>query len=347
VIKFLISIVLVLSPNAVFCNPKIVSMDTSLSEYPSCSNRFFVDGAWEYTLPDLHGNALKLLNALIKAGVVKMPKYRYKQFLDCYFKDPLHVKKKTLSILKNAISSIKVAKKVGKIRFIGDELCDRGSNDYYTLLVIKKLSQIGVNCEFVISNHGFEFIQGYENGTYTPIKLSTRYANSIASLSHLFSKKLIAPGQINSIVNKCYKPKLKVLSYTPSKDQITIYTHAPAGLQQIKDLCVDFNVQYKDDTVKDLSKTIDKINNVFRENYIKNNLVHTIQEKLNAIAWNRQYEGLERPENHKDYKINFVHGHDSGEQSSRNIYNLEFDNRLGKSIEHGSGKIRFLRARPN
>ena len=72
---------------------------------------FFVDGAWEYTLPDLHGNALKLLNALIKAGVVKMPKYRYKQFLDCYFKDPLHVKKKTLSILKNAISSIKVAKK--------------------------------------------------------------------------------------------------------------------------------------------------------------------------------------------------------------------------------------------
>ena len=158
IMKFLFCFLVVLSSNVLFCSPKIVSIATSLSQYPACSDHCLADGAWEYTLPDLHGNALKLLNALIKIGIIKMPKYKYKQFLECYFKDSLQVKKKTLSILRNAIASIKVVKKPGKIRFIGDELCDRGSNDYYTLIVIEKLSQLGVHCEFVMSNHGFEFI---------------------------------------------------------------------------------------------------------------------------------------------------------------------------------------------
>ena len=144
------------------------------------------------------------------------------------------------------------------------------------------------------------------------------------------------------MVDKYYKPKLKVLSYTSSKDQITIYTHAPAGLQQIKDLSLGFNIKYKDSTIKDLSRTIDRINNLFHKKYVKTNLIHTIQEKLSDITWNRNCTSLERPEIYNNYKINFVHGHDAGEETSKNIYNLDFDNDLGKGCDNKSGKIRFL-----
>ena len=344
--KSLLCFFFFIAPNILFCNPKIVELDTSLSEYPSCSDHFLNDAACEYTLPDLHGNALKLLNALIKAGIVTMSKYQYEQFVDCYFKDPLDVKKKNLDDLIKAVSSIKKSKKIGKLRFIGDELCDRGSNDYYTLLVIKKCSQLGIPCEFVLSNHGLEFIQGYETGQYKPVNLLGHYGNSMISLSKFFSKKLVSKNTIKRIVNQYYKPKLKLLSYTSSKDQITIYTHAPVGLQQIKTLCADLNVEYKDDTAKQLSKTVDQMNKVFHKNYVKPNLVHTIQGKLYDITWNRRYEGLDRPEVHKDYKINFAHGHDADESSRNNIYNLDADNMLGKSSDHGSGKIRFLCATP-
>ncbi|MBM3631459.1 MAG: hypothetical protein FJX00_00495 [Alphaproteobacteria bacterium] len=344
--KSLLGFFLFMTPNILFCNPKIVALDTSLSEYPSCSDHFLNDVACEYTLPDLHGNALKLLNALIKVGIVTMSKYQYEQFVDCYFKDPLDVKKKNLDNLIKAVSMIEKSKKIGKIRFIGDELCDRGSNDYYTLLVIKKLSQLGVPYEFALSNHGLEFIQGYETGQYRSVNIGNFLANSMNSLSKFFSKKLVSKNTIKRIVNQYYKPKLKLLSYTASKDQITVYTHAPVGLQQIKKLCAELNVQYKDDNVKQLSKTIDQMNKVFYKNYVKPNLVHTIQDKLHDITWNRSYAELDRPEVHKDYKLNFAHGHDANEPSRNNIYNLDEDNALGKSSDHRSGKIRFLCATP-
>ena len=158
-INFLTCFLLLITPNILLCDPSIIKKHTSLYKYPSFSDHFLDDAACEYTLPDLHGNALKLLNALIKIGIVTMPKYKYKKFVNFYFKDPLRFKKKSLINLTKVIDCIKRSKKIGKLRFIGDELCDRGRNDYYTLLVIKRLSQIGIPCEFVLSNHSLEFIK--------------------------------------------------------------------------------------------------------------------------------------------------------------------------------------------
>lgn len=298
----------------------------------------------EYTLPDLHGNALKLLNALIIARVVTMPKDHYKKFANCYLKKIQNVTRQNLSDLHQVISSLSVTRKKCMVRFIGDELGDRGSNDYYTLLVINELAKLGIKCEFIISNHSFEFIQGYEMGTYMPNGMPDPYAISLISLGYFLSKKLVSPEKVQKIVEKYYKPKLKVLSYSVSKNQteIIIYTHAPAGLDQIKDISRHFGIEYKDSTINDLSLTIDKINDVFQKKYVVTNLVYTLRRSLDDLIWNRDYNKLDRPENHNGYKLKFVHGHDSGEESSKNIYNLDSGNNLGKSDNDTAGKIRIF-----
>ncbi|MEI6628354.1 MAG: hypothetical protein WCN27_03000, partial [Alphaproteobacteria bacterium] len=296
----------------------------------------------KYTLPDLHGNALKLLNALIITGAITMSNDHYKKFVHHYFEETPNVTQQNLSDLRRLISGLSVPKKVKKhtVRFIGDELGDRGSNDYYTLLIIRKLANLGIKCEFIISNHSFEFIQGYETGIYMPVSMPNPYAFSLISLGYFLSKKLVSQEEVRKIVEEYYKPKLKILSYSVSNDQTTIiiYTHAPAGLDQIRNISRQFGIEYKDETISDLSRTIDKINDIFQKKYVTNNLVHTIRDYLDDLIWNRNYNKLDRPENYNGYKVKFVHGHDPGEESYRNIYNLDFDNNLGKSCHDTAGK---------
>jgi hypothetical protein len=62
---------------------------------------------------------------------------------------------------RTCIDSIKLGSgnKKRLIRLIGDELADRGANDYLTLLLLGKMKDLELKYEIIWSNHGNFFYQ--------------------------------------------------------------------------------------------------------------------------------------------------------------------------------------------
>ena len=52
---------------------------------------------------------------------------------------------------------------VSLVRLIGDELADRGKNDLLVLALLKAMKDQNVPYRILVSNHGLEFIEGYED----------------------------------------------------------------------------------------------------------------------------------------------------------------------------------------
>lgn len=118
----------------------------------------------EVTIGDLHGNALKLIFVLIKEGVLDLPKDCYDYFVDIYNADPIN--KDKVNFFQQHILpyiTLKPGAEITKIRLIGDELADRGGNDYFTLKILQKLKQLLPRnaLEIIISNHGTGFLKYY------------------------------------------------------------------------------------------------------------------------------------------------------------------------------------------
>jgi hypothetical protein len=226
------------------------------------------------------------------------------------------------------------------VRLIGDEFSDRGSNDYYTLLLLERIGQLGIKFEFILSNHGFEFIESYERGDFFPHEMQMAFAMSLIRLNNFIGRGLVSKNDINNIIRQFYKPNLKVLSYSVTKDQktIVIYTHAPVGLTEIEQLANELNIPYKDESATELAQTIDEINKVFQTKYVQQNKVTTIFNILEPFLWNRKYDGLVRPSTHNQYSVKFVHGHDGTEKTENNIYNIDHNNSLGKANHYIEGK---------
>ncbi len=127
-------------------------------------------------------------------------------------------------------------------------------------------------------------------------------------------------------------------------------------MRVINNLAKKLGLKYKDETDSELAQTIDNINMRFQE-HVQNNTVRELytddaiidvatlgdndpepdfsEAPLEYIIWNRRHENLDRPVNHSGYKIKFVHGHDSGDETKDNIYNL--DNDLGKGKNSNEG----------
>ena len=82
------------------------------------------------------------------------------------------------------------------VTLIGDELADRGNNDYFTLLVLKKLHQSKVNLNILLSNHSAEFIRDYEKVKFTGFyNLGPGQGQSLAKMQFLIGKGLITKGE--------------------------------------------------------------------------------------------------------------------------------------------------------
>ena len=164
--------------------------------------------------------------------------------------------------------------------------------------------------------------------------------------------EVVSKDEVDAKAEHTYVPMLKVLSYSISEnhDEITLYTHAPVDMLAIVNIAEKFEIPYQDETIFELTATIDKINAVF-QNKISGKDVHTlhgvntvddyaktvVEDPLMAFIWNRDQEGLERSDGHNGYKVNYVHGHNFNEvKESPHIYNL--DNSLGKTFLLNEGK---------
>lgn len=305
----------------------------------------------DVTLGDLHGNFLKLLYFLVRQGAISLSPSHYNA-LAAHYKTPnADINLQHLLEFKALIQSIIIHPPFLHMRLLGDELSDRGSNDYYTLLLLEKLRQANSRLTIVLSNHGAEFIEAYECFVkryhhLIPIHLGPHFAPSLISLNALIQKGLITEERVFALIEKAYKPCIRLVDYSIDKKNngMTLYTHAAIGLETLRALAQCFFIPFEDKTLDAFCLTLNHINHFFKEKLDKHQ-AHTLFqnprcEPLHTMLWNRSYEHLERPHQYQGYTLSYVHGHDSGDTTEGHLYNL--DNTLGKMPRLHQGEYTVL-----
>ncbi|MDP3268619.1 MAG: type IV secretion protein Dot [Legionella sp.] len=319
-------------------------------------------GATEVTIGDLHANSMNLMFMLVKHGIAtNINENEYNELAKIYKTKVNDLTRKDKDRFDTILSKIKFNNNC-LIRLIGDELADRGQNDYFILKLLEKLDEHKVPVEILISNHSIEFIETTEkqNDFDESMLHQGGHATSMMNLQTLVDKKIVTKEEILDIANESYKPSLRAISYSLSEDQkeITIYSHAGIGLNTIKSLAQKLNLEYKDATASDLAQTIDAINVPFQI-HVQNNTINTLYSRdkmreayvnskcdlsdapFEFIMWNRRYDEIDRPVEQYGYKLMFVHGHDSDDPlKNKNSYTL--DSNLGKSVGLNSGDYKVL-----
>jgi hypothetical protein len=323
--------------------PILIEENVDLRQYPDLSER--VGAVSSVTLGDLHGNALKLLYFLIREGVLSLAeKNQYADFLDIYSKNVDELSLEDIKAMRSIVKTSSVNNKI-KVCLIGDELADRGSNDYFTILLLEKLHEARVNLEINISNHGLEFIYAVESGDFLnsgsldimPFQSGSIFA--LKKVAELYPELNILT-EVTTFFNNAYKGVLRLISYDadiPNK-KIIIRTHAPCDLDLIRDAANYLKIPYNDDSIQNLVTSLDAIQEKISEYIAQSSLTRLLQNYLlRFFLWNRNTESItdpylsrkiDRQEQHHDFKIHYIHGHTPG---ISNHYITNLDTTLGKS----------------
>lgn len=144
--------------------PALIEEIVDIRRHPEPSK--MMEPVSSVTIGDLHGNALKLLYFLIREGVLSLADpNQYAAFVEIYCKSIDEITIQDIKAMRSIVNKSSVNNKI-KVCLIGDEFADRGSNDYFTLLLLQRLNEGQVKLEITISNHGFEFIYAYESADF-------------------------------------------------------------------------------------------------------------------------------------------------------------------------------------
>lgn len=329
--------------------PKLYfQQDTDMKIFPQKAKQYLFNSGSQLSIGDLHGNALKLFFFLIKHGVFSNISLKdYHAFIKLYEKSPKKISKRDLVWFALFLKRIKV-NRGGTIRLLGDELADRGANDYFTLKFLEKLIDNNVPVETVLSNHTLEFTKAYETQEdYIPKDAKTLFLQSVLGLDKLVKRNLITKAEVDNLYEKIYFPNLKAITFTVDEEKgaISIFSHAPVGLNAIESICKKLKISYKDSSLYEMASTINALNEAFSKDYVKRKKITSLLDSENDadrsevnvfkfpfthITLNRNYSKLKRPNKHNGYSIVYIHGHDRNEPNvADHIYNL--DNLLGKN----------------
>jgi hypothetical protein len=323
-----------------YLNQENINIDV----YPQLDAEHQLANGKQLSLGDLHGNFQKLLYAGVRHGALQIAPEDFSHLTAIYAKKPLQAVdiKQFKEILARVV--VNPSAKDSLLRLIGDVMADRGASDYLTLKLKQKFKQGGLPVENLLSNHDAEFIELYEqNLPFNSSKLGAQ-ANSANQLQDLIDRNVVSRDEINALIEECYKPTLKALSYSFNEEgKLTIYSHAAIGIQNIQYMAEELNLPWLGNDDPSIAKTIDAINVEFAK-HVQNNTVTKLigldkvpvsaingKEQIDAkkfpfafLIWNRSAKGLMRPDH-----IDFVHGHDKSDLTKGNIFNL--DNDLGKA----------------
>lgn len=313
-----------------------------------------ITNATELSIGDLHANSMLMMYFLVANGVVKITEENYAKLKDIYLKEKLG--KSDIATFNHIIDGLEINEKP-LLRFIGDEICDRGQNDYFIFKILDKLHTSGVRTEIMLSNHGIEFMIPYEQKQelYAPNIDWNGQARSMNNMRALMENDILSKEEVEALVKRSYLPNLKLISYTLDGNNLTIYSHAGIGLETIRSLAQKFKadgVVYKDASAEELAQTIEAINAVF-DKHVQAGTVNTLtiditspsdyrNDPVTFLIWNRKYHDLSREQEHNGYQMFYAHGHDSGEHTQKNIINL--DNTLGKHVRANVGTYSVLGA---
>ena len=348
--------------------PKVISEQVDIYQYPTRIQTTFHG---RLVLGDLHGNAMKLIFFLVTTGILELSPQDYNTLVSLYKMDTDDLTAENLSTFENILTQAKCHNEIaGLLRLVGDEVADRGKNDAFTKLVLDRLKKGEVSYKILPSNHGDEFVQAYEQGgNFEPRLLDPEFVRSMLGLNKLIEKGLVNREKFLADLERMYKPHLCLLDCDLSQDgrEIIVYTHAVQGLEGIEALAKACNLPYEGSSARALANTIDKINAHF-QTFVMSNIAHTLFDRtvmkhyyderyshltrdpayretkpFESLIWNRYPDGVKRPVTLEDgSSISFAHGHDGTERSSRNIFNLDYNNNLGKLDHLNRGTLNYL-----
>jgi hypothetical protein len=289
------------------------------------------------TFGDLHGNALKFVHQLIQTGFIKkMSDKQYVELVRIYNKDVEQLTEKDLDKFKEIISQLEI-NNARALTLIGDELCDRGKNDYFTLLIMRKLSDAKVDFDVMVSNHSIEFIRDADKSESQAILDGTDA--SLRNYKRLRCRFPNIQAECDATISTIYKPRVRAVGYTynPLTKELSLYSHAPIDLLIIHQLCRKYGVVFNSSDVSMLMQSIDnlnaKITNLLSTSDLFATVVPLDNDPLVRLIWNRD-NFWARGENRRylignGYTISFVHGHvGPGKRYSPNHENT--DNDFGK-----------------
>ncbi len=321
--------------------------DANLSVYPQVIKNKYT----HVSIGDIHGNALKLIYTLMEEDVLRLNRRQYYALSRFYYKPVNELTAEDLSKFRRIINDAAINKEKA-ITLIGDELADRGENDYFTLLVLKKLKAENVNINIMLSNHSVEFIRDYEKKNFTGnYRFLSGQGESLKNMHTLIARGLLDEAEVREIVDQCYKPMVRGIGYTLSLDgELTLFSHAPIGLETVEALAGKFNIPYRDNSIKNLIHTIDEINKVINHLFNEKQLAKVIESEgsspsefpiplnqpLRRLIWNRALGNELVTEPSGAFKVKFVHGHVGPNSVLKNgiealPQHLNLDSLFGKS----------------
>lgn len=328
--------------------------------------------ASQITIGDLHANAIKFIYFLIREGLCNLIDSDYNKLIElydeadklCQIQNPNQSEIQNLTNcldhFKKIIDKLRFTSKKTIIRLLGDILADRGSNDYFILLILNVLRQNNVTVRIMISNHDGEFVNAYESfferGALQGkmICKDNGATKSLENLAYLLKHNIINFLTLQELVESSYKPNLYLLDSTlDTTNELTIFSHAPIGIGEIElltnkmavhchdtlHLCIKKINQNFHNYMKNPKKRISTL--YFNNDYFQPNSPTSPQTRSNAqktnvatkeniihyCMWNRNINDIHRPRVYHDYLLTFIHGHDSSESNEKHVHSL--NNTLG------------------
>lgn len=320
-----------------FTKPEVITLP------PECT---------QLTIGDLHANLMLLLCFLVSHDVVEISAENYSNLAEIYQKGA-HLSNEQFEQFNAIIESLEIKNKHRLIRLIGDEVADRGQNDYFILKLLAKLHQEGVALEILASNHGGEFIMLNEQRDFSQSFLIYPFQSCSAKNLHtLLDKKMITRELLDELIKTAYLPKVKLVSYSvDSEGAISIYTHAPASINEaghspfgdnsIAQLAALFNIEYDISSMSALIKTIDGINEQFCLRLQNQQAFKLFEEHapISNFIWARRTPKQQDTLPH-GYTTSFIHGHTRTGTNQPNVHNLDWS--LGKELKDVCGTLKTL-----
>jgi len=328
-------------------------------------------GLTQFTVGDLHGNTIKLIYTLIRNGVCTLSSEHYQGLVLLYQKNPMS-EEDLSNFCKLVDDNLKITNQNILVRLIGDIVADRGQNDLLTLKVLHKLRKGNVPVCITMSNHDDQFMKFFNDSkTFAELKKYTglshnmveNQGNSYTNLVQYINAcaddtiKQQRFDEVKRMVQESYLPNLVLLDYARSKDNksITLFSHAPIDLNNIKDVASEFGISwngidFKGEPVEKLIAVIDAINQDYQTNLqlgLHSDMMGNIAIK--KIAWQRHKEGSSSGSylpglivHNQDPRagtpsITYVHGHDTPGNLKTAKNTICIDNNIGKGNLKNNG----------
>lgn len=268
---------------------QLIARNADLDNLPTPCDH--LPGTTRICLGDLHGNALKLIYCLIQEGFLSLEQEADYLALKKIYNTPCQqLTQQHIACFNQLIDAAKINKNLA-LTLIGDEFADRGNNDYFTLKVIRKLHQEHVNLEIMLSNHAMEFLFEYASGHFSGKQpFAYNQGQSMPSMKKLFDLSLVNEAEIRTWISQDYLPLLKAVGYQVelSQNRITLFTHAPVGLEVVAALAQELGVAYDESSIPRLTASIDKINdNLLSHIEQFHQDIYQIYPAIYDLTWNR------------------------------------------------------------